>query len=111
MNTKLTIAMIAVALAAPVLAHPGAHDEDAVASEKTIPEKAQDAVLREITRAKLDATWRKATPGTPELRTVGGVKQWMVPFTNPNAKKASERKLYVTLTQGGEFVKLSTVAP
>jgi len=108
MNSKLSIALIAVALAAPVLAHPGAHDAQEVASEKTIPEKAQDAVLREITRAKLDAAWRKATPGTPQLRTVGGAKQWVVPFTNAAAKKGTPGTLYVTLTESGDFLKAST---
>ncbi len=110
MNTKLTIAMIAVALAAPVLAHPGGHDDEEVASEKTLPEKAQDAVLREITRGKLDATWRKATPGTPEARTVRGVKQWVVPFTATAAKKNAPSKLYVTLTDNGDFVKATTTS-
>lgn len=110
MNIKFAIAMIAIAFAAPGLAHPGAHDEEEVASEKTIPEKAQDAVLREITRAKLDASWRKATPGTPEARTVRGVKQWVVPFTATTATKGAPSKLYVTLTDNGDFVTATTTS-
>lgn len=105
MNCKLTIALIAVALAAPATAHPGGHDEEATVSERTIPEKAQDAVLREITRAKLDASWRKAIPGTPEARTVGGAKQWVVPVTATASKKGKPKKLYVTLSESGDFVK------
>ncbi|MDO9489154.1 MAG: DUF6488 family protein [Sphingomonadaceae bacterium] len=105
MKMKLTLAMAAIALALPLLAHPGGHDDEQV-REKSIPEKAEDAVMREITRAKLDASWRGAAAGKPALRTVKGVKQWVVPF----AKKAGNGKagtLYVTLTEAGDFVRTS----
>jgi hypothetical protein len=94
-------------LAASALAHPE-HDEAPRASvQKSIPQKAQDAVLVEITRAKLDPTWRTAAAGKAELRTVAGALRWVVPFTNPAAKNAAERTLYVTLTQQGKFVGAS----
>jgi hypothetical protein len=99
----LAVAATAV-LAAPALAHPEHDEMPRQFKEKSVTEKAQDAVMREITRAKLDPSWRAATPGEAELRSVKGVPQWVVPFKNAKAKKATERTLYVRLTQGGEFI-------
>ncbi len=99
--------LAAAALAAPAVAHPEHDEMPRTMVQKTIPEKAQDAVMLEITRAKLDASWRDATAGKPELRTVNGAPHWVVPFTSAAAKKGAARTLFVTLTQGGEFVGTS----
>lgn len=110
MNSKLTLMMVALALAAPALAHPGAHDEEEVTREKSIPEMAEEALMREITRAKLEASWRGATAGKPELRTVGSGRQWVVPFTKA-AGKGKPGTIYLTMTEKGEFVKASGTRP
>lgn len=103
----LALALVATTLSSPALAHPE-HDEMPRAStEKSIADKAQDAVMLQITRAKLDPNWRTATAGEAELRSVKGVPQWVVPFKNAKAKKPSERILYVSLTQDGEFLSTS----
>lgn len=107
MKTTIALIILAAALAAPTFAHPGAHDDDTeFTREKSIPEKAQEAVLREITRAKLDPAWRTAKPGKPELRVAGNAKQWVVPFTAA-AKAGAPKTLFVILTEAGEFVKAS----
>lgn len=102
------LAIVATAaLVSPVLAHPEHDEMPRALKEKPIAEKAQDAVMLQITRAKLDPSWRTATAGEAELRSVKGVPQWIVPFNNAKGKKPSERTLYVSLTQGGEFISTS----
>ena len=109
MKTSI-LAFAALAVATPSLAHPEHDERPRAAVQKSIPEKAKDAVLLQITRAKLAPNWRSATVGKAELRTLNGAPHWVVPFTNTAAKTASERTLYVTLTQGGEFVAAGPAA-
>lgn len=100
--TLVCIAAIA-ALAVPAFAHPE-HDTAAPAAAKSIAEKAQDAVLVQITRAKLNPSWRKATPGKAEASTVKGVSTWVVPFRSEGGKT-----LLVTLDSDGGYLN-STVS-
>lgn len=104
---KILILAAALAVAAPALAHPEHDQAPRAVVQKSIPDKAKDAVLLQITRAKLAPAWRTATVGKAELRTLNGAPHWVVPFTNPAAKNAAERTLYVTLTQQGKFVGAS----
>lgn len=98
------VLILFAALAGPAAAHPQ-HDAPR-AAEKSIPEKAQDAVMLEITRAKLDPSWRKAAAGTPKQRTVDGALRWVVPFRGA-AGAAAGRTLYVSLTSDGNLIGTS----
>lgn len=100
--TLACTAAIAV-LTVPAFAHPE-HDTAAPAAAKSIAEKAQDAVLVQITRAKLDPTWRKASPGKPVAGTGKGASTWIVPFRSGGGKT-----LLVTLDSDGGYLS-STVS-
>ncbi len=92
------LAAALLALSAPALAHP---DHDAAPSaNRSIAEKAQDAVLVQIAMSKLDARWRTAVPGKPEARATGTATTWAVPFRQPQGSGT----LIVMLSEAGEFI-------
>lgn len=94
-NTALAVAVLAIAT--PAVAHPD-HDAAPVAN-RSIAEKAQDAVLVQIARSKLDARWRTAVPGKPEARVAAGVTRWVVAFNQGQGET-----LMVTLSESGDFL-------
>jgi hypothetical protein len=101
-NTALVVAVLASA--APAVAHPD-HDAAPVAN-RSIAEKAQDAVLVQIARSKLDTRWSTAVPGKPEARVAAGATRWAVPFRQA---KSSET-LVVTLSESGDFLSAAVAS-
>lgn len=109
MRRFLFSALTVLLLANPALAHPE-HDKMSAREErKPISEVAKDAVVRQITQAKLPASWATVRPSKSELRTVGGVQRWVVTFTNPKIKARAQRTIYVLLTPMGDFVSVEKV--
>ncbi len=95
-------AMLAAALfvvSVPGNAHPD-HDAAPPVANRSIAEKAQDAVLVQIARSKLDARWATAVPGKPEARTAVGKKTWVIPFRRPDGGNT----LAVTLNESGDYI-------
>lgn len=103
-NTFGAIAAISmIAVAAPAAAHPEG-EYDARPQRKPIAQLAQDAIVKLVTQSKLPASWAKIEATSSKLRTDDGTNRWVVIFDNKQIRKASERKLYVTMTASGEFV-------
>ncbi len=92
------------ASATPAVAHPDGHDQQYRAIEKTVPEKAQDAVVKLVTQAKLPASWSRAEPIKSFVRTRKGAKQWVVTFENKVERRRDKRLLHVLMTPAGEFL-------
>lgn len=104
---KFAIASIAaafgLALAAPAAAHPEGHDNYDMPERKPVRVSAKEAVVKLVTQSKLPASWAKIDASGADFKTVGGQNRWVVTFDNPAVKKA-QRKLYVVMTSGGDFV-------
>ncbi len=90
--------------ATPAFAHPDGHDQQYRAVQRTVPQMAQDAVVKLVTQAKLPASWTKAEPVKSVVRTRKGAKQWVVTFENKAERRRGKRLLHVVMTPGGEFV-------
>lgn len=88
----------------PAVAHPDGHDQQYRAVQRTVPEMAQDAVVKLVTQAKLHASWSRAEPVKSFVRTRKGAKQWVVTFENKAERRRGKRLLHVVMTPGGEFV-------
>lgn len=99
MFARFTAAAVLLVVSVPGLAHPD-HDAAPPVANRSIAEKAQDAVLVQIARSKLDARWATAVPGKPEARTAAGKKTWVIPFRRPEGGNT----LAVTLNDGGDFM-------
>lgn len=100
--SALAVASMA-SVAAPAMAHPEG-EYDSRPQRKPIAELAKDSVIKLVTQSKLPASWAKVDATSSKLRTDDGTTRWVVIFDNDKIRKASERKLYVTMTGSGEFV-------
>ena len=102
----LLIAIVAAgSFSGAALAHPDGHDEQfRVAERRPIPDVAQDAVVKLVSKAKLPASWAKAKPIKSAVRTKNGAQQWVVTFRNNSERRRAKRLLYVLITPGGEFI-------
>ncbi len=90
--------------ATPAVGHPDGHDEQFRAEHRTVPDMAQEAVVKLVTQAKLPASWSKAEPIKSSVRNKNGVQQWVVTFENKAERRQAKRLLHVLMTPGGEFI-------
>lgn len=108
MRIGILIISAAGLAATPALAHPGGHDDEQFRAprivQKSIPEKAQEAVVKLVTQAKLPASWSNVQPLTTQRRAKKGVQQWVVTFRNNAIRNAARRTLYVIMTEDGTFI-------
>lgn len=101
----LILALAALsATATPAVGHPDGHDDQFRVVQRTVPQMAQDAVVRLVTQAKLPASWSKAEPIKSSVRVRKGVNQWVITFENKVEPRRGKRLLYVLMTPGGEFI-------
>ncbi len=100
----LILILAALGASAPAIAHPDGHDQQYRAVQRTVPQMAQDAVVKLVIQAKLPASWTKAEPIKSVVRTRKGVEQWVVTFENKAERRRGKRLLHVVMTPGGDFV-------
>lgn len=106
-NTFAALAAVSlIGIASPVFAHPEDNFYDSP-QPKPIRVEAKEAVVKLVTQSKLPASWAKAEAIDASFVRVRDNERWVVTFENPAIAKASERKLYVMLTAGREFVSAS----
>lgn len=109
---NIFVVLTAVAIvASPALAHPEHGEMRQRAERKPMAETAKDSMIRLVSQAKLPSSWSKAKATQTEARMIGGIQRWVVTFDNPAIKSAPKRKLYVVLTQSGDFVSAVHTVP
>jgi hypothetical protein len=107
MEMKVTAILAAMLLAAaPAFAHPDHDAEAKPVANRSIAEKAQDAVLAQIAQSRLHASWGSAIPGRPQAQTAKGTTSWTVPFRKANGGET----LIVTLDEAGGFISAKPAA-
>ena len=106
MRSLILAAAVALgSFGAPAWAHPDGHDEQfRVAERRSVPELAQEAVVKLVSQAKLRASWAKANAIKSNLRTKNGDRQWVIIFQNKAERRRAKRLLYVVMTPTGEFI-------
>lgn len=104
---KHALFAVAALCAAPAAAHPD-HDEPRPAVQ-TPEQAARHHVIRLVSQSKLPATWSKAQAQPVKTRTVAGVAQNVVTYTNP-AEPAARRTLHVVMGADGSLISATPSA-
>lgn len=81
--------------------HGHSHEAAAIPKEKT-GEIGRTHVERLIKSKKLDASWKSAVFGKSEKKKFKDRTEWVVTFNNEKGVKG--KKLFIFLTESGEFV-------
>lgn len=87
----------ATVTAGPAVAHP---DHDEVRAPASPAQLARGAVMREISQAKLPATWGQAALVETKARVRAGANQTVVSFRNDAEPNRNRRMLYVVVANG-----------
>ena len=97
----LSVAFIPSAIAfSPVAAHPEPREDRGPSTT----ERAQQAVLKLISQAKLPASWANATVTKFDVRSKNGIDQYVIVFENKAIRQPAKRTLYVIMSTSGDFV-------
>jgi hypothetical protein len=88
---------------APAIAHP--EDEGGYYQRgPSTTDLAVEAINRLVAQKKLAATWSNAKLVSFDSRQKNGVGQYVLTYENPAIKQAAKRKLFVIMSQDGQFI-------
>lgn len=112
MKILTLILLAAVTISAPLYAHPDHEPDMGSDNTKTVPELAQDEVIRLVSKAALDTSWAGIAPAkTESMKAQNGMQQWVVTFENAEIKDPAKKMLYIVMSDTGVFVSSGHTKP